>query len=311
MEEDGREQQQEDHFTPSGFQPPSDTLPRIRTNFRSGHRQQGQGRPDPSFEPHMDRPTHTPQDRGGFRGRGGRGGGPNRAAADSEHTVVRGSNRGKDITSTAVYHNRALSPSPSLADYGNTYKHRTGEELVSIPAAAASRSPERVTAAVVHLAGEREKQGGRTGEELVSIPAAAASRSPERVTAAVVHLAGEREKQGGGRETSVAPHRCRVLLHREEERYALAAAAVLHRRAPLLPLPCQRQYQQPSPCCHSSLTEREKGERQKGAHRRASPHNHHHTTLVCFHDRNRGEHTACSLKNFAAYAPVGNREGRP
>nr|GMC51498.1 uncharacterized protein LOC109150807 [Ipomoea batatas] len=101
MEEDGREQQQEDHLTPSGFQPPNATLPRIRTNFRSGHRLQGQGRPEPPFEPHMDRPTFTPQDRVGFSGRGGRGRGPNQAAADSEHTVVRGSNKGKDITKTS------------------------------------------------------------------------------------------------------------------------------------------------------------------------------------------------------------------
>nr|GLL36251.1 uncharacterized protein LOC109175482 [Ipomoea trifida] len=41
---------------------------------------------------------------GGSRGRGGRSGFPNQAAAESEHTVVRGSNRGQNITTSVVQH---------------------------------------------------------------------------------------------------------------------------------------------------------------------------------------------------------------
>lgn len=46
---------------------------------------------------------HRPAPRGAFRGRGGRGGAPHQAAAETEHTVVRGSNRGRQVTSTVVY----------------------------------------------------------------------------------------------------------------------------------------------------------------------------------------------------------------
>nr|GME07552.1 uncharacterized protein LOC109192823 [Ipomoea batatas]GME12993.1 uncharacterized protein LOC109192823 [Ipomoea batatas] len=42
--------------------------------------------------------------RGAYRGRGGRGGPPRRAAAEIEHTVVRGSRNGKQITTTVVHH---------------------------------------------------------------------------------------------------------------------------------------------------------------------------------------------------------------
>nr|GMC57969.1 NFX1-type zinc finger-containing protein 1-like [Ipomoea batatas] len=42
--------------------------------------------------------------RGGNSGRDGRGGVPNRAAAEAEHTVVRGSNHGRNITTTVVHH---------------------------------------------------------------------------------------------------------------------------------------------------------------------------------------------------------------
>nr|GMD78444.1 uncharacterized protein LOC109155288 [Ipomoea batatas] len=125
LEEDSRDHQQENLFSPSGFQPPSDTLPRIRTNYRGGQRLQNQERPVPHFEsePRTEFPNHQPQMRGDFRGRGGRGRGPNRAAADTDHIVVRGSNRGRNITSTVVHQSRGVSPSPSLADFGNSYKH--------------------------------------------------------------------------------------------------------------------------------------------------------------------------------------------
>nr|GMC60818.1 uncharacterized protein LOC109179535 isoform X2 [Ipomoea batatas] len=54
----------------------------------------------------------APAGRGVTRGRGIRGGAPRRAAAESEHTVVRGSNGGKQIASTVVHHVNDI-PGPS------------------------------------------------------------------------------------------------------------------------------------------------------------------------------------------------------
>nr|GMC60628.1 uncharacterized protein LOC109169367 [Ipomoea batatas] len=56
-----------------------------------------------SFVQEQARYTHSPN-RGGTRGRGGRSWVPKQAAAEAEHTVVRGLNRGKQITSTVVHH---------------------------------------------------------------------------------------------------------------------------------------------------------------------------------------------------------------
>nr|GMD17801.1 uncharacterized protein LOC109192823 [Ipomoea batatas] len=58
--------------------------------------------------------------RGTFRGRGGRGGPPRRAAAETEHTVVRGSRSGKQVTTTVVHHQHAHPESSNRTedDYG-------------------------------------------------------------------------------------------------------------------------------------------------------------------------------------------------
>lgn len=54
--------------------------------------------------------------RGTFRGRGGRGGVPRRAAAEYEHTVVRGRNYGKQIVSTVVYQSNEEVPETSYRE---------------------------------------------------------------------------------------------------------------------------------------------------------------------------------------------------
>nr|GMC96234.1 NFX1-type zinc finger-containing protein 1-like [Ipomoea batatas] len=59
---------------------------------------------------------------GGFRGRHGRGGGPNQAAAEAEHTVVRGSNRGKNITSTVVVHEYGQSSHAMMPGFEHSPK---------------------------------------------------------------------------------------------------------------------------------------------------------------------------------------------
>nr|GLL49512.1 uncharacterized protein LOC109179535 isoform X2 [Ipomoea trifida] len=45
----------------------------------------------------------------------GRGGTPNRAEAESEHTVVRGSNRGRNITSMVVHHEQGQPDLTAMA----------------------------------------------------------------------------------------------------------------------------------------------------------------------------------------------------
>lgn len=74
-------------------------LPKIRTNQRS----QQTRMQVPDQQRTMVR-QNVDSGRGGFRGRGGRGNPPKRAAAESEHTVVRGSNKGKQIVTTVVRH---------------------------------------------------------------------------------------------------------------------------------------------------------------------------------------------------------------
>lgn len=72
-----------------------------------------------NFQQNEDRQTQTAV-RGAARGRGGRGKAP-RQAAESEHTVVRDSNRGKHITSSVVYHFND-DPGPSHAnEFGYAY----------------------------------------------------------------------------------------------------------------------------------------------------------------------------------------------
>nr|GMD40825.1 uncharacterized protein LOC109179535 isoform X2 [Ipomoea batatas] len=86
------------------------TLPRIRTT-------QNQNSPRGQTIPQQGGRYQTNQggrgsgggqmahyERGTTRGRGTRGGAPRRAAAESEHIVVRGSNRGKQIASSVVHH---------------------------------------------------------------------------------------------------------------------------------------------------------------------------------------------------------------
>nr|GLL39901.1 40S ribosomal protein S3-3 isoform X2 [Ipomoea trifida] len=58
----------------------------------------------------------------GYRGRGGRGGTPNRAAAEPKQTVVRGSTRGKTISTMVVYHNEGSLNHPITDGLASVFK---------------------------------------------------------------------------------------------------------------------------------------------------------------------------------------------
>ncbi|XP_019163170.1 PREDICTED: uncharacterized protein LOC109159522 [Ipomoea nil] len=77
--------------------------------------------------------THThPQPRGAYRGRSDRGYQPNRAAAGQEHTVVRGTSGGRNITTHSVYHEDDHQYTPILAEFENTFKETPPDtDLVS------------------------------------------------------------------------------------------------------------------------------------------------------------------------------------
>nr|GMC52946.1 RING-H2 finger protein ATL67-like [Ipomoea batatas] len=83
-------------------QQPSENLSRIRTQNQEGNKQPTQEWAQ-SSQKSFSQPVHLSQvqqsSRGGYRG-GRRGDFPNRAAGAAEHTVVRGSNKGKSILAT-------------------------------------------------------------------------------------------------------------------------------------------------------------------------------------------------------------------
>nr|GLL27488.1 protein GPR107-like [Ipomoea trifida] len=82
-----------------------DKLPRIRTNYRqpqTGSQQRAQNDNLYAPAPPVTQRRYAPPQRGGQNARGGRGRGSRQAAAETEHTVVRGYNKGKDITTTVV-----------------------------------------------------------------------------------------------------------------------------------------------------------------------------------------------------------------
>nr|GMD89647.1 uncharacterized protein LOC109179535 isoform X2 [Ipomoea batatas] len=84
---------------------PPKNLPRIRTS--------NYPQPQTKRRTHQFQPRNQPQTASrGAGGRGGRGGAPRRAAAESEHTVVRGSRHGKRVVSIVVHHHNN-SPEPS------------------------------------------------------------------------------------------------------------------------------------------------------------------------------------------------------
>lgn len=74
-------------------------LSRIRTT-QHPHTSIAQNQTHQSQQLKKSRPTR----RGAYGGRGGRGGVPNRAVAESEHTVVRGSKNGKQISTMVIHH---------------------------------------------------------------------------------------------------------------------------------------------------------------------------------------------------------------
>nr|GMD98920.1 uncharacterized protein LOC109179535 isoform X2 [Ipomoea batatas] len=112
--------------TPTAAQNRTPILPRIRTHQVT--------RTAKEYEPPR-RPVPTDQyqaRRGATRGRGGRGGAPRRTAAETEHTVVRGRNYGKQIVSTVVVHPEKEAPESShLEEFNFAFK----ENPPDVPAA--------------------------------------------------------------------------------------------------------------------------------------------------------------------------------
>nr|GMD02618.1 uncharacterized protein LOC109164574 [Ipomoea batatas] len=85
-------------------------LPRIRTSPQTQQTQRVTNQERIPQPQNFTQPQ--PRGRGGLGNRGGRGGAPRRAAAESEHTVVRGSRLGKQVASTVV-HNQCDMPESS------------------------------------------------------------------------------------------------------------------------------------------------------------------------------------------------------
>nr|GMD34288.1 uncharacterized protein LOC109175482 [Ipomoea batatas] len=79
-------------------------LPQIRTNSRSQAQplEQRKANANQRVHPQQHNPGQ-PSSRGDPRDRATRGGPPNRAAAEAKHTVVRGSNKGKAISTTVLH----------------------------------------------------------------------------------------------------------------------------------------------------------------------------------------------------------------
>ncbi|XP_031095268.1 uncharacterized protein LOC115999567 [Ipomoea triloba] len=85
-------------------------LPRIRTSPQTQQTQRVTNQERTPQPQNLRQPQ--PSGRGAHGNRGGRGGAPRRAAAESEHTIVRGSRLGKQITNTVV-HNQCDIPESS------------------------------------------------------------------------------------------------------------------------------------------------------------------------------------------------------
>lgn len=137
LEDDAEPTPTEGRVSPGSVRYRASTLPRIRTNQMSNLTgiQGGTVYNNPMFQPHQ--PAHN-----NTRGRGGRSGGPRRAAAESEHTVVRGHNYGKQISSTVVFQeNEDIPESSHRAEFEFAFKEnppdaahldgrRTGSDVV-------------------------------------------------------------------------------------------------------------------------------------------------------------------------------------
>nr|GMD42195.1 uncharacterized protein LOC109171840 [Ipomoea batatas] len=93
----------------------AEPLPRIKIKNQDGFNQTSQGVAN-TYQRLHNQTAFSDQSsqgtRGGARGRHGRGGIPNRTAAEVEHTVVRGSNKGKNIVSAVVYEENRVDNMP-------------------------------------------------------------------------------------------------------------------------------------------------------------------------------------------------------
>lgn len=104
------------------------TRPRIRTSQQQGNidYRVKEGTSRTTLNQGITWQTHIATS-GTSRWRGGRGGAPRRAVAESKHTVVCGSNRGKQITATVVHHANYQPESSYMEEFGYNYKeHLSG-----------------------------------------------------------------------------------------------------------------------------------------------------------------------------------------
>ncbi|XP_031111866.1 uncharacterized protein LOC116015840 [Ipomoea triloba] len=122
LNEDGGGAVADERGTPSSFRYKAATLPRIRTN-QANNRPRDQG----NTTQYPPRNQNYQPVRNNTRGRGGRGGGPKRATAESEHTVIRGHNFGKQISSIVVFQEKEDVPESShRAEFEFAFKENPG-----------------------------------------------------------------------------------------------------------------------------------------------------------------------------------------
>lgn len=103
-------------------------LPRIRTTQQQGNTDYSMinGSSRVTSNQGVARQTQTAT-LGTSMGRGGHGAAPRRAAAESEHTVVRGSNRGKHITTTVFHHANDQPESSYVSEFGFNFKENPSD----------------------------------------------------------------------------------------------------------------------------------------------------------------------------------------
>ncbi|XP_019184589.1 PREDICTED: uncharacterized protein LOC109179535 isoform X2 [Ipomoea nil] len=116
-----------DNQTPmEPVQAPVLMLPRIRTNFQQGQAPRSQpdvGGAQMARQPAVQLRAPFHAQHGSIRGRLGRGGPPRRAADEAEHTVVRGTNHGRDISRAVVHHANDQSDISPMVVLENTCRN--------------------------------------------------------------------------------------------------------------------------------------------------------------------------------------------
>ncbi|XP_019199070.1 PREDICTED: uncharacterized protein LOC109192823 [Ipomoea nil] len=125
LEDTGMEHDQREQGRSPTAQQTGPTLPRIRTRRNKTpdqNEQRGVANEMPNNGTQRDIPRQpVAATRGGFRGQSSQRPMPNRAAAEDSHTVVRGSNKGKNITTTQVHHTEDHPESSYMAGLEKAY----------------------------------------------------------------------------------------------------------------------------------------------------------------------------------------------